>query len=210
MQDRKYRSLGFDVVISVPSTVEENDQLAGRANATLEDAVDNVVYRSRGGLPTFRELLAAGVEKETGIAREAVAVMTKGTETEPSKQKLDDEGNPLFKYTESESDYIDRVLAKTGRTRESFVNVAAEAAKSVKYDPKASERGEAGPKTPPKSVYEQVDAIIAAGSATSVAASLGTLLGRTVETDRDSLAKGIHEYQLNEMRKIKNTFAVKA
>jgi hypothetical protein len=220
MQTRKYRSLGFTVEIEVPSTVEENDQLAGRPNATLEDAVDNVVYRGALALPTFRRELAAGLEQTTGIKRKFEVVMTKavaasGTEgqpgyvpAKPSVPKVDDEGNEVTKWTESEADYLDRVLAETGRTLESFADVAAAAATKMKYDPKVKEREEAGPKTPPKSVYAQVDALINAGAATQVAESLTAILGRQVATDRDSLARAIHEDALNEIRKVKNKFAV--
>lgn len=211
MQDRKYRSLGFDVTVSVPSTVEENDKLAGRANATLEDAVDNVVYRSGNGLPAFREALAEGIEQATGIKRQSEAIMTKATPTAPAEQKKDSEtGELLFKFTESEADYIDRVLAETTRTRESFADQAAAAQSAVKYDPTASERTPGGPKTPPKTVFETVDALISAGQATQVAASLTTILGRQVEADRESLARAVHQDQLNEMKKIRNKYVVKA
>jgi hypothetical protein len=210
MRDKVYRSLGFNVTVSVPSSVEENDSLAGKVGATLDDAVDNVVYRSGDGLPAFREALANGIEVATGIKRVSEPVMTKATADTPAQQKKDEQGELVFKYTESEADYIDRVLAQTGRSRESFIDQATAAQTSVKYDPKASERSAAGPKTPPKSVFETVDAIIAAGQHTAVAVSLTGLLGRQVEADRESLAKAIHEDQLNEMRKLKSKYAPKA
>lgn len=215
MQIRKYRSLGFTVEISTPSTVEENDQLAGKPGATLESGVDNVVYRGGTCLPLFRERLAEEIEKATGIKRNFEVVMTRevkdaqGNITKASEPKKDADGNEVTRWTESEQEYLNRILAQTGRSLESFADQAAIAAKDMVYDPKAKERSEAGPKTPPKGVYEQVDALIAAGRATEIATALTTILGRQVEADRESLARAIHEDQLNEIRKAKSKFAVK-
>jgi hypothetical protein len=208
MRIKNYRSLGMLIPLTVPSTVEENDQLANagetkRVNPTLEDAVDNVVYRS--SLADFRDLFCEAVEASTGIKRN-----TKTLTKEDGTAKKDKDGNDRTVYTESEAEFIDRVLATTGRTIESFEELKNTVVSKVKYDPTASERGEAGPKTPPKSVFEQVDALISAGQHTAVAESLKSILGREVADDRESLAKAIHEDQLNEIRKAKNKFAVKA
>lgn len=209
MRIKTYRSLGMNVPLQVPSTVEENDQLANageskRINPTLEDAVDNVVYRS--SLADFRSLFCEAVEVHTGIKRHTKPVLDKKT-NEPKKNE---DGSEKFVYTESEAEYFDRVLAATSRSIESFEDLKNSVVAKVKYDPTASERGEAGPKTPPKSVYEQVDALINSGQATGVAASLTAILGRQVDADRESLARGIHEDQLNELRKVKNKWTVPA
>lgn len=203
MKIKTYRSLGFNVNISVPSTVEENDALAKRPDATLNDAVDNVVYRGGTGLPTFREELAFGIEAATGIKR-----LTEELKDKEGKTKTEEDGTPKFKYIESEGEYLDRVIATTGRTQESFQDIADAAAAKMKYDPSAPERTAAGPKNPPKAIFEQVDALIAAGQGEAVASSLATILGREVKGDRESLAKAIHEDQLNEIRKAKAKFSV--
>lgn len=201
MRIKNYRSLGMVVALQVPATVEENDQLANagdvkRVNPTLEDAIDNVVYRS--ALADFRSLFCEAVEASTGIKRKFKVLVDKD-----GNPKKDKDGNERTAYTESEAEYIDSVLAQTGRTIESFADVRDSVVAKLKYDPTASERGEAGPKTPPKGIYEQVDAMIAGGTHTAVASSLATILGRQVGEDRESLARAIHEDQLNEMRKIK-------
>lgn len=202
MRIKNYRSLGMTIPLSVPSTVEENDQLANagevkRLNPTLEDAVDNVVYRS--SLADFRSLFCEEVEKVTNIKRNTKPVLAKD-----GSVKKNEDGSEKFIYTESESEYFDRVLTSTGRAIESFADVRDSVVAKVKYDPTASERSEAGPKTPPKSVYETADTLIAQGAATAVAADLTAILGRTVEIDRESLARAIHEDQLIEMRKAKS------
>lgn len=205
MRIKNYRSLGMVIPLQVPATVEENDQLANagevkRVNPTLEDAIDNVVYRS--ALADFRYQFCEEVEKTTGIKRKFKVLVDK--DGNPRKDK---DGNERTVFTESEGEYIDSVLAQTNRTIESFADVRDAVVAKLKYDPTATERGEAGPKTPPKGIYEQVDALIAGGSHTAVAASLATILGRQVGEDRESLARAIHEDQLNELRKLRAKWA---
>jgi hypothetical protein len=186
--------MGFNVKISVPSSVEEHDKLAGRPNATLEDAIDTNVYR--GTLADFRDGICEKLESTTGIKRKASPVLDKD-----NKPKTDDEGNPVEKWDETEQEYVRRVCVETNRAVESFQDVADEVSAGLVYDPTVKERQPAGPKTPPKSVYAIADKLVSDGKATHVAASLAKILGRHVDHDRDSLARAIHEDNLNERRK---------
>ena len=195
MKIETYRSMGLNVPISVPSTIEENEQLAApRVNATLEDAVDTNVYR--GTLADFRDGFCAAVETATSIKRNTeVAKNAKG------EVRKDEDGAEIEVYKETEQDYFRRVCIKTSRSVESFQDIANSVAASLKYDPSVKERTPAGPKTPPKSVFAIVDDLHAKHKHTHVAADLSKVLGRHVESDRESLARAIHEDNLNERRK---------
>lgn len=207
MRIKKYRSLGLEVPVSVFESPAEYNAAAKRPNedAVVEDANDNLVYR--GALADFREEFCVAVEGATGIKRTSVAVLGKD-----GKPKVDSDGAEIVEWDENEADYFRRVIASSGRSVESFQEIAdATAAKlALAADPTVRERKPAGPKTPAKSTYAIADQLIADGKATHTAADLSKLLGRHVEHDREGLARGIHEYQLAEIRKIKSTFAVKS
>lgn len=199
MKIKTYRSLGLNVPISVFESVDEYNAAAKRPNenACLEDANDNIVYR--GALADYRDAFTSKVEAITGIERKSEAVMLKD-----GKPRVDkDTGEPVLKYLESEAEYIDRALVESKRTIDSFQDTANEVAANLKADPTARERATPGPKTPPKSVYELADKLIASGKATAVASQLETVVGHSVGADREALARAIHEDQLNEMRKAK-------
>lgn len=206
MRIKKYDSLGLSVPVSVFESREEYNSAAKRPNedAVVEDANDNLVYR--GPLADFREEFCLAVEKATGVERKRTPVMGKD-----NKPKTDGEGNELFDWDESEARYFNRVLAQTGRSVESFQDLADEVCSKHENedgstgfvaDPTQRERKPAGPKTPPKSVYALVDELIAKGHAPQTASGLSKLLGRHVDHDRESLARATHEYRLAEIRKI--------
>ena len=193
-----YRSLGLNVKLTVPSSVEEYDLLAKKSGAALESAVANAVYRGKGGLADFRSDFADALESATGIKRTTEVVTDK-----EGKPKTDDEGNTVTRYLESEQDYFDRVIKETNRTVESFQDIADQVSAKLVLDPSVSERSAPEPKTPPKKVYSTVDSIIAAGDhvVKQVAEKLGHILGHHVEHDREGLARAIHEDNLNEARR---------
>ena len=203
MRSKTYTFLGLKFPVDIPATNEEYDQLAGRVNAAAEDGADNVVYRSVAN--DVRPLLCAGIEKLTDIRR--LRKFEKDEKTGELTELVDD-------FAEKESVYIDRVVAQTGQPIESFQVVADEVSVKVnsdaelKFDPKRRERQAPTPKTPPKRVYAQVDALVAAGVAEQTAASLSILLNRTVTSEREDLARAIHEDILNEQRKVQGKWAV--
>ena len=202
MRNKTYRSLGLDVVFSVFDSVDEYNAAAKRTseNACLEDANDNIVYR--GALADFRSDFCAKVEEITSVARKCEPITTKD-----GKPRVDSEtGEPMVRYTESERDYIERALAESKRTIESFQDVANEIATKLIADPTQKERAVAGPKTPPKSVKELAEKLVASGKAAHVAQLLTHSLGRHVDHDAVALAQAIHEDQLAEARKAKSKF----
>lgn len=81
MINRTVKSMGFEILVPVPATVDEYNALAPkRENPVLEDAVLNVLYR--GVLNKFRDGLLEALEKVTGIAR-----INAGTKEEPVWEK---------------------------------------------------------------------------------------------------------------------------
>jgi len=213
MRIKTYNSLGLKVPVSVFSSADEYNSAAKRPNedAVVEDANDNLVYR--GPLADFREEFCQEVEQATGIGRNKEPVLDKA-----GKQKVDDETKePLWEWTENESAYFRRVIAQTGRSVESFQEIADAVASTHENedgtsgyvaDPTVKEKKPAGPKTPSKTTYAVVDELIATGKATHTAADLAKLLGRHVDHDREALARAIHEYQLGEIKKIKAKFTL--
>jgi hypothetical protein len=199
---KTYRSLGVNVTVNVP----DNPFAPGEDNHLIFEAgIDNCIYRGGKGLSLFRELFAKAVEDATGVEAETkVALNSKG---EPRK---DEDGNEIRVFAADESERVEKALAKANRTIESFQELANTISTQIVCDPKIKERGPSEPKTPPKSVYATVDALFTQGQQTQVAAALSTILGRTVEAERESLARAIHEDQLAELRKAKDKWAPKA
>ena len=194
---KTYRSLGVNVTVVIP----DNPHAPGSFDFKVYEAgIDNCIYRGASGLPTFRELFAAKVEEICGVSAETkVALNSKG---DPRK---DEDGNEIRVFVYDESERVERAIAKANRAIESFQEVADVIAGQCKVDPNQKERGPAEPKTPPKSVYAIVDELIKQGQQTAVASALSTILGRTVEAERESLARAVHEQQLAELRRIKNS-----
>lgn len=198
MKQDRYDSLGLDVQVQLPETVEEFDSLAGKVGACLQEACDNVVYR--GVLAQFRSAFVNEVEKQPGAP------------TQLRQQKKDQKGNlqfetvkvdgvdtqvPLMEVTETEGKYINRVKAEMNLTDEDYVArfqpIANSVASGIKFDPKASERK---PKTPPKTYLEAADSIIAKGGTFERASEkLSTKLGYPVPATRDGIAFAIQEDQ---------------
>jgi hypothetical protein len=198
MHKETYRSLGLNVTLNVPSSVEEFDSLAKKSGSALENAISNAVYRGKGGLADFRSDFADAVEQATSVKR-----ITETLTDDKGEPKKDAEGNVKTRYTESEQTYFDRVIKETSRTPESFQELADSVAASLVLDPSVTERAAPEPKTPPKKVYATVDQILAAGTEMShkVATKLAHVLGHHVEADREGLAKAIHEDNLAEAKR---------
>jgi hypothetical protein len=179
MIERIYNSLGVQVKLQVPASVEEFDTNAKRVGATLDYAIDNAVYR--GSLADFREEFVNLVEVETGIPRETKTV----GEGDKAKEV----------YSQSEAQYIAHVLATTGRTAESFQSIADEVASKLVFDAAERERKPAAPKRISKMWMEAATKIVEAGGAEKASKVLTSRLGREVGTDVISLAAAIKEDQ---------------
>jgi hypothetical protein len=193
MQAKKYNSLGVSVLLSVPSSIEEYDQLAKRVNATLDDAIDNVVYRS--ALADFRESFCAEVEKETGIARKRETVLDKD-----NNPKKDESGNTVTKYSETEGDYLKRVCSeKNYDDAGPFQALADVVASTITFDPSVREKKEGSAKVA-KTYLEAADKIIGMGAEAVDRArtKLANYLGRelaSIGADRDSIGAAIKAKQ---------------
>ncbi len=164
MQKVKYSSLGLDVELSVPATIEEFDKNAGKVGACISEAINNVVYR--GMLANFRyhflhgisqdDLNAdkenktfapgtkpvKGVDEISGIERKVVPVLDAKT----GKPRVKD-GKPVETWdpADSEKKYFDRVLATKGVKAESFAETAKQVAAALVFDASETERAERGP-----------------------------------------------------------------
>lgn len=168
---------GFELNASVPSTVEEYNGLApSRANAVLEDAVANVMYR--GVFPDFRDKLCAHVEKDTNIKRKTKTVKRDGKDVEV--------------VDESEGKYIARVKAELGIEDEDFAAKYQADAQTIldgiKFDPSVKERtGGEGPKVGKNDLKLATELLAKGGDeANRVAALLSAKLNRTVDLGEDA------------------------
>jgi hypothetical protein len=193
---KEYSSLGLKVSIVVP---DNPFALGSQDYAIYESGIDSVIYRAGSGLPQFREELVDAVAQAVGYTRPTAPVLDK-----EGKIKKDDEGNDRFTYTNSEQEEFNLILAKVGKEASAFQDIANSVSTNLKFDATAPERSAPAPKNPPKSIYATADALIAAGKADATAAALSSILSKTVNADRESLARAIHEDALNELRKAKN------
>lgn len=142
MQTRKFRSLGLDVVLNVPSSVEEFDQNAKRQGACLDEAINNCVYR--GCLAEFRDSFQAVVAEKTGIQRATKPVIDPDT-----KQPKVVDGEALEEWEESEAKYIGRVRREKGwldNDNGVLQGWADEIASALVFDASAPERKAPKPK----------------------------------------------------------------
>lgn len=179
MQQVTISVLGFSPTITVPSTPEEYNALAPkRANACVEDANNNTIYR--GVSPVIRDGICAMLEA-AGVARKNF-----GTDDEPQWEK---EG--VFKKRAIAE------LASQRGTDEAAVmasfNDAVQAiadSKEARFDP--SERETKGPAAAfGKGDLKLAEQVIADGKVYVIAAKLSAILNRPVATDDKSLARAI-------------------
>lgn len=186
MKTELFKSLGFNVSIQVPETVEEYDKLAGAEGAALKDATTNTVYRSV--LNVFRSATVDAIEKKTGKERKRTYKLN-----EAGEQVLDDEQNPIVETEESEAKYIARVL---GDDVSAYQSTADEVAATLVFDPKVKERKPVQPKKLAAKFTEAATNLITSGIAEQVAAHLSAKLGIEVDpTNVESLGQAIRADQ---------------
>lgn len=165
MRVKEYKSLGLVVKVSVPSTADEFDQLAKRAGACVDEATNNAVYR--GYLGEFRDTLLHGIEAEPAKdgkpavpGFDGIEQRTKITRKVKKVKKGDKE---VEVYDETEDEYLSRVAATQKVEVSSFQPIADEVCKRLAFDPSASERKPAGPKTLPAIYKNTAAGVIAKG-----------------------------------------------
>lgn len=208
MQTITNASLGFKLNLSVPSTVEEFDNLAKKEGACLTSATMNVVYRSWNN--QFRAKFAEFIESATSIKRITEVVL--GKDGQPKK---DADGEVVEKYNETEAVYIDRVMAqlvhdgKAATVEAALSSYAADAqriADGIAFDPSETEKAPAGPKKPSKKYLAVAEEIEKRGRLAEMAEKLATYLGHAVDADLNSVALAIGEKVRVDAEKAANEF----
>lgn len=170
MKNEEVKSLGFNISVAVPNSVEEFDTLAKREGACLENGVNNIIYRST--LATFRSVFCERLEQASGIQRL--------TETKPARKEG---GDPITTFAESEMKFVARVRAEQGLDDESFKSSYSGLADEVigldecAFDPTKAERSAKEPKLA-KVYAETATRIIDQGAGDKVLAKLGAKLNR--------------------------------
>lgn len=203
MVDQTIKSLGLDVVVSVPSTPEEFASLGGDV---MKEAVNNVLYRSY--LAELRDRFCERVSAFTEIKRKT---------KQGAKKKDGTFGQDV--WDESEGRFLDRVLAETETEIDAYADLMKEAQaggytptgeiatiEALVFDPKKSEPN-SGPKVPAKTYLNAAQQIIDAGNADKVAANLSKIVGREITADKESIAGGIRDAENLEKKQLANKYA---
>lgn len=208
MQTTEMRCLDFKLKFSVPSTVEEYDQLAKEVGSCLTSAIKNVLYR--GSLAVFRDKFCEAIGEQTKIER-----LTKKT---GKTKTIKVEGQPdttedIETWAETEVEYYNRIvatLAVNGLSSDaviaSHVDLAQSIADSIVFDPSARESVSSGPKKMPKIYLAAATAIVNGGNASKAAAKLSAKLNHPVGEDVDSLAAAIREDKLAQEKNLANDY----
>ena len=178
-QEIKYKSLGCEVSIQVPSNVEDFDINAKRAGACLSEAINNVVYR--GVLADFREAFCDAVEASTSITRRSTVV----GKTKETKEDI-------LKY-ENEGDYVNRVRVEKGWVEDNTAlqAIATEVSSKLVFDASATERKGPGPKKLPNAYKAAAAKIFANGNQDKWATKFGITLTGDATKDADLIGWGI-------------------
>lgn len=229
MQTVQVNSLGFKLNYDVPASVDEFDRLAKRTGAALDEANKNVIYRSV--LNQFRDGFLHGLDAEKddagNVTRDAIKGLEELTKVErkykvtkpeikdPATGKITQE--EVTVWDEKEEMYKERVYATLVERGEfpsveaaaaNFLTLAQQVLSAIAFDPSKTERSSAGPKKTPKTYYGIADALIElAGTLEEATARFTKKTGRTVEANRDALAKAIWEDQSAQRKNIAAGYA---
>lgn len=223
MKTVTFSSLGIDIPVSVPATVEEFNQNAkpgwtpeSPENPCLDEATSNVIYRS--WMAQFRPTMLHGdpdVKVQLGALQalfpdnQYLANLTPEADGLVPLPGLDDifgmsrkgdknEEGEVTKWTESEVTFAERIYAAQGKTADDFKDFAKLVAGLIPFDASTRARKPAAPKKTAKNYLIAADQVLATGQGAAVAAALSKILGVAVEANRESLGKAI---SLNEARK---------
>lgn len=167
-------TMGYDVNVPVPDSIEEFNALApDRTNPVLEDAIKYQVLH--GTNSTFRTNFVDALEKLYKVER-----INHGTEEEPQ--------------WESDGKFFKRIAATSGKTIEEFRSETQALAQStydaIKLDPSVREKSTEGPAVG-KRDKALADELIKKGDSevARVAGLLAKVLNREVGVDADALAR---------------------
>jgi len=202
MKSQIVKTLGYQISVSVPDSVQEFDRLAKAEGTCLEQANRNVIYRSV--LAEFRSLFCDALESATKIARKTKDTgKTRKTKVEAADGSVTESEEAIVVWAETEGEFEDRVIQTIARdeslspeaVKTRFQEMADKLAATLPFDPSESEKSPAGPKKVSASILAVAQKIIDAGRGEAVAASLATKLGIPVDSSLESLARAVAEDQ---------------
>lgn len=178
MQTKQFDSLGVKATAqNVPTTVEEFDTNAKRSGACLDEAVNNVIYRSF--LADFRALFCEAVETATEIVRKVKSVKKGDKDVEV--------------WDETEGEYIRRVRTSKGweddNTELQRIADVVSQSPDLKFDASATERKATGPKKLPENYKVAALRIFTNGSQVKWAEKLGLTYAEEVGENEEAIAK---------------------
>lgn len=182
MKSLEVNSLGFTMTKSVPSTVEEYNSLAKRADGCLEDAIASTLYR--GTFAEFRSIFLHGADADGDLpALEGLDKLT-GIERR-TKTTKSPKGEDVESWDETEAKFFDRIVAEKfsgdkDAAIAAYQSHAQAAMDRASFDPSAKERTSAGPKKVAKTYIAVAAEAVKSGKGQRLAELLGSYLGRAV------------------------------
>lgn len=230
MQVIQQKSLGYNLNVPVPESVEEFDRLAKEQGAALREANKNVIYRSfnaewrntflhgadaeKNGDTVVREAIQ-GLEQLTGIERKTKVVKPEKRDAADPTKIVQEE---VTGWDETEDEYESRVMAalvqrgdfkSTEEAKASYAAHAQKVADLIPFDPSKTERKSAGPKKTPNTYVEVAKAIVeATGSVENAITAFQRKTGQTVNpATLDGLAAAVWADQKAQKAKIANSYA---
>jgi hypothetical protein len=202
MKSQLVKTLGYQISVQVPESVQEFDRLAKAEGTCLEQANRNVIYRSV--LAEFRSLFCDALESATKISRKTKDTgKVRKVKQEAADGTITETEEAIVVWAETEAEFEDRVVQTLARDenlspeaiKSRFQALADKLAATLPFDPSESEKTPAGPKKVSAAVTAVAQKIIDAGRAEAVAANLSTKLGIPVEPTLESLARAVAEDQ---------------
>src|SRR6187402_3739389 len=178
MKEVTKNSLGFTIPVSLYSSCQEINNMAGDTDAALNEANDNLFYRG-GTADDARDLVGNAVTEVLEIER-PYKVCTR-TNDKGEKVPITRNGEQVTEYTQSEAAFVEYALAQAGKSVKDIEQQVLEILKStpIAVDVRLKERKPPQPKLT-KKWLDIGTRVIAAGRVDQVAkdfaeAGLGTL-----------------------------------
>jgi len=198
MKTQQFKTLGLNVNLSVPTTVEEFDANAKRAGACLEEATNNVIYR--GSLAELRDLIIHGRDEEKVDGKVTVTAFkgleeVTGVSRKTKKVKSGKEQKEVEVYDETEGEYLERLVATKKVELSTFQSHFDAAAALVAFDASARERKPAGPKKLAEK-FKTIATEFLSGKKSleklnaALTKSISKTFTKTGDTEKDTLALG--------------------
>jgi len=184
---RKNTVLGVEYNIQAPENIQEAIVICGGEDGgealLLEHFIQKLVYNHHNA--DVRSSFVEKVEELTGIKR--------GVETKTTGKKNEDGTDKTIEvYTETETEYFNRVLSETGTEASEYASYLQEIADASPLDGKKKARTGGGPKLA-KMYLTAAQTIVDKGSEEKAAGILGAELGYTVEPTLEGLAKALKD-----------------